>query len=108
MTPRTDAFGDPTSNDFMKTVSDIALNFLYLGIAAIVGSYLEAAVWMYTGNRQTNRLRTRFLAAVLNQDVAFFDVQSTTGKWGIAVGGIAVGEWGSNPTAHKTAQNNGG
>ncbi|GLC41172.1 hypothetical protein PLESTM_001163200 [Pleodorina starrii] len=76
----TDALGgDPSGSGFMRMVSNLALKFLYLGIAAVVGSYLEAAVWMYTGNRQTNRLRTRFLAAVLRQDVAFFDVQSTTG-----------------------------
>ncbi|GFR42553.1 hypothetical protein Agub_g3460 [Astrephomene gubernaculifera] len=76
----TDAFGTgPGNPKFMSLVSSIALKFLYLGIAAIVGSYLEAALWMYTGNRQTNRLRTRFLTAVLRQDVAFFDVHSTTG-----------------------------
>jgi hypothetical protein len=75
-----DAFGaGPDKPDFLDKVSNLALKFLYLGIAAIVGSYLEAAVWMYTGNRQANRLRTRFSAAVLRQDVAFFDVQSTTG-----------------------------
>ncbi|KAG2428639.1 hypothetical protein HXX76_011345 [Chlamydomonas incerta] len=75
----TDAFGDPDSGHFMKTVSNLALKFLYLGLGAIVASYLEAGVWMYTGNRQANRLRTRFLRAVLHQDVAFFDVNSTTG-----------------------------
>ncbi len=75
----TDAFGDPDNGHFMKTVSNLALKFLYLGLGAIAASYLEAGVWMYTGNRQANRLRTRFLRAVLHQDVAFFDVNSTTG-----------------------------
>ncbi|GIL45935.1 hypothetical protein Vafri_3054 [Volvox africanus] len=76
----TDAFGiGPDQSGFLHMVSKLALKFLYLGIGAIVASYLEAAIWMYTGNRQANRLRTRFLAAVLRQDVAFFDVQSTTG-----------------------------
>ncbi|PNH10194.1 ABC transporter B family member 19 [Tetrabaena socialis] len=77
----TDALGGTEIDKvkFMHTVSDISLKFLYLAIAAAIGSYLEAGVWMYTGNRQANRLRTRFLAAVLNQDVSFFDVHSTTG-----------------------------
>ncbi|GLI63941.1 hypothetical protein VaNZ11_007082 [Volvox africanus] len=76
----TDAFGiGPDQSGFMRKVSNLALKFLYLGIGAILASYIEAAVWMYTGNRQANRLRKRFLAAVLRQDVAFFDVQSTTG-----------------------------
>ncbi|KXZ43925.1 hypothetical protein GPECTOR_77g22 [Gonium pectorale] len=76
----TDAFGGGSSmSDFMTTVRDLALKFLYLSIGALIASYLEAAAWMYSGNRQTNRLRTRFLASVLSQDVAFFDVHSTTG-----------------------------
>ncbi|KAG2490598.1 hypothetical protein HYH03_010991 [Edaphochlamys debaryana] len=76
----TDAFGsDTTSPDFVDKVSKISLKFTYLSIAALFASYLECALWMYTGNRQANRLRSRFLKAVLHQDVAFFDVQSTTG-----------------------------
>ena len=63
----------------MSSVTDVTLKFLYLAAGAAVGSYLECCLWMYTGNRQANRLRTRFLRAVLHQDVAFFDVHSTTG-----------------------------
>jgi ATP-binding cassette subfamily B (MDR/TAP) protein 1 len=86
-----DAFGNPGAGDFMKAVTNVALKFLYLGIAAVVGSYLEAAVWMYTGNRQTNRLRTRFLKAVLAQEVAFFDVESTTGGVGCVATCLCLG-----------------
>eukprot|EP00198_Chlamydomonas_reinhardtii_P007814 XP_001697151.1 MDR-like ABC transporter [Chlamydomonas reinhardtii] len=75
----TDTFGSPGSGNFMSSVTDVTLKFLYLAAGAAVGSYLECCLWMYTGNRQANRLRTRFLRAVLHQDVAFFDVHSTTG-----------------------------
>uniref|UniRef100_A0A7S0R4U3 ATP-binding cassette transporter n=1 Tax=Chlamydomonas leiostraca TaxID=1034604 RepID=A0A7S0R4U3_9CHLO len=73
-----DAFGAPDT-DFMNTVSNIALKFLYLAIGAFVAMYLEVAFFTWSGVRQTNRLRQRYLAAVLRQDVGFFDTAATTG-----------------------------
>ena len=35
---------------------------------------------MYTGSRQTNRVRSLYLKSVLRQDVQFFDRDATTGK----------------------------
>lgn len=37
------------------------------------------AFFTWSGVRQTNRLRQRYLAAVLRQDVGFFDTAATTG-----------------------------
>ena len=37
-------------------------------------------MWMWTGHRQTSRIRQRYLQAVLRQDVEFFDTQATTGS----------------------------
>ena len=34
---------------------------------------------MWTGNRQTGKLRQLYLAAVLRQDVEYFDTQTSTG-----------------------------
>lgn len=34
---------------------------------------------MWTGNRQANRIRSRYLTSLLRQDISFFDVDSTTG-----------------------------
>lgn len=44
-----------------------------------MAGFLQQFCWMYASVRQTNRLRRRYLAAVLRQDVAFFDTQATTG-----------------------------
>jgi ATP-binding cassette subfamily B (MDR/TAP) protein 1 len=60
-------------------VRDLVLKFLYIAIASAVASYVELAAWMWSGARQTNRLRQQYLAALLHQDIAFFDTQSTTG-----------------------------
>lgn len=36
--------------------------------------------WTVTGERQSTRLRSLYLEAVLRQDIAFFDVEMTTGE----------------------------
>lgn len=35
---------------------------------------------MLTGNRQSARLRTKYLEAILRQDVTFFDTDTNTGN----------------------------
>lgn len=35
---------------------------------------------MYVGARQANRIREKYLASVLRQEVAYFDVHVTTGE----------------------------
>ncbi|KAG1679148.1 hypothetical protein FOA52_000503 [Chlamydomonas sp. UWO 241] len=74
-----DAFGNADSPDFMDQVIKIALYFVYIAIAAMVAAYLQTAFWTWTGNRQTVRLRTQYLNAVLRQDVSYFDTQTSTG-----------------------------
>ena len=45
----------------------------------MVGSPAEVACWMLTGQRQSARIRAKFLRAILRQDVAFFDTETSTG-----------------------------
>lgn len=47
-----------------------------------VAGFLQQFCWSYTSVRQTNRLRRRYLTAVLRQDVAFFDTQVCTSLGG--------------------------
>ncbi len=61
-------------------IRDLALKFLYIAIASGVVSYIEMAAWMWSGNRQINRLRQQYLEALLKQDVAYFDTEGTTGQ----------------------------
>jgi ATP-binding cassette subfamily B (MDR/TAP) protein 1 len=61
-------------------IRDLALKFLYIAMATGVVSYIEMAAWMWSGNRQVNRLRLQYLEALLQQDVAFFDTEGTTGQ----------------------------
>ncbi len=66
----------------LLTPTQIALSFLWLAIGAAVCSYLQASMWMLVGSRVSTRMRTRYLASVLRQDIAFYDTQATTGEGG--------------------------
>lgn len=36
--------------------------------------------WIITGERQSNRMRSLYLRAILSQDIAFFDTKTSTGE----------------------------
>eukprot|EP00891_Asterochloris_glomerata_P003655 jgi/Astpho2/3655/e_gw1.00059.3.1_t len=66
-------------NNLPRLVSEVCLYFVYLSIVGLVAGYFEVAPWMWSGTRQANRIRHRYLAAVLRQDVAFFDEKASGG-----------------------------
>ncbi|XP_010234205.1 ABC transporter B family member 1 [Brachypodium distachyon] len=63
--------GDPDT--MVRLVSKYALYFLVVGAAIWASSWAEIACWMWTGERQSARMRVRYLSAALAQDVSFFD-----------------------------------
>ncbi|KAJ7294392.1 hypothetical protein O6H91_Y260100 [Diphasiastrum complanatum] len=60
-------------------VSKYALYFVFLGVVSFVASWTEIACWMYTSERQSEKLRIRYLEAMLRQDVGFYDTDAQTG-----------------------------
>ncbi|XP_057857951.2 ABC transporter B family member 19-like [Cryptomeria japonica] len=62
-----------------NTVSQYALYIVYLAIAAFAVAWAEISCWMYTAERQTTKMRYKYLEAILKQDVAVFDTQIRTG-----------------------------
>ncbi|KAJ7526699.1 hypothetical protein O6H91_16G018900 [Diphasiastrum complanatum] len=77
-----DAFGSNYNNpSFMaKEVSKYALCFVYLGLVVLGAAWLEVACWMQSGERQSARMRMKYLKAMLSQDVGYFDTDTTTGE----------------------------
>ena len=57
----------------------LCLFFVYLGIATMVASFFEVAMFMWSGTRQVSRLRQRFLEASLKQEQAYYEVHATSG-----------------------------
>ncbi|BBN07935.1 ATP-binding cassette, subfamily B (MDR/TAP), member 1 [Marchantia polymorpha subsp. ruderalis] len=75
-----DAFGANYANPqkMGQEVSKYALYLFYLGCVVLGASWLEISSWIQAGERQSSRMRTKFLKAVLSQEIAFFDPDGTT------------------------------
>ncbi|CAO2169944.1 unnamed protein product [Urochloa humidicola] len=63
--------GDPDT--MVRLVVKYALYFLVVGAAIWASSWAEISCWMWTGERQSTRMRILYLEAALRQDVSFFD-----------------------------------
>lgn len=50
-----------------------------VSVAGAVAKYLEVSTFSAVGNRLTNRLRCRYVAALLRQEVAYFETGASTG-----------------------------
>ncbi|KAG9442708.1 hypothetical protein H6P81_018562 [Aristolochia fimbriata] len=57
-------------------ITKYALEIVYLGIINLVAAWIEVAFWMQTGERQTARMRLRYLQAILRKDISFFDTEA--------------------------------
>ena len=51
----------------------MSLYFVYLGISAFVSNYIATVGFIYAGEHVTQKLRQKYLAAILKQNIAFFD-----------------------------------
>ncbi|KAL2895423.1 ABC transporter B family member 13 [Bienertia sinuspersici] len=59
-------------------ISQYSLYLVYLGLVVLICSWIGVASWMQTGERQTARLRMKYLEAVLKKDIKFFDTEAET------------------------------
>ncbi|KAK2982276.1 hypothetical protein RJ640_020828 [Escallonia rubra] len=57
-------------------VSKHALYLVYLGVVVLVSAWIGVACWMQTGERQTARMRLKYLQSVLRKDIKFFDTEA--------------------------------
>ncbi|TKY57618.1 ABC transporter B family member 13 [Spatholobus suberectus] len=70
-----DSLGHLSNNPhkLSSRISEYALYLVYLGGVVLVSAWMGVAFWMQTGERQTARLRLKYLQAVLKKDINFFD-----------------------------------
>ena len=65
--------------------------FLLLVLLFAYGSKLaEISCWMWTGERQSTKMRIKYLEAALNQDVQYFDTEVRTSDVVFAINSDAV------------------
>ncbi|GLJ40952.1 hypothetical protein SUGI_0847490 [Cryptomeria japonica] len=75
------SFGSNTGNPdkMMQEVLKYAFDFLIVGAAIWASSWAEISCWMWTGERQSAKLRIKYLEATLNQDIEYFDTDARAG-----------------------------
>ncbi|CAH9114265.1 unnamed protein product [Cuscuta epithymum] len=61
-------------------ISQVSIKYVYLAIGSGIASFLQMSCWMVTGERQAARIRGLYLQTILRQDIAFFDIETTSGE----------------------------
>ncbi|KAF5791898.1 putative Type I protein exporter [Helianthus annuus] len=62
----------------IPTLLKYAFYFLVVGAVIWASSWAEISCWMYTGERQSTKMRIKYLEASLSQDIQFFDTEVRT------------------------------
>lgn len=73
-----------------QEVVKYAFYFLVVGAAIWASSWAEISCWMWTGERQSTKMRIKYLEAALNQDVQYFDTEVRTSDVVFAINTDAV------------------
>lgn len=63
---------------FMDEIQKYVLYYVYIGIAVWIAAFLEGFCWTRTAERQSFCIRTKYLDAVLRQEVGFFDKRGSS------------------------------
>ncbi|KAK7392447.1 hypothetical protein VNO78_20886 [Psophocarpus tetragonolobus] len=86
------SFGSNANNldKMTQEVVKYAFYFLVVGAAIWASSWAEISCWMWTGERQSTRMRIRYLEAALDQDIQFFDTDVRTSDVVFAINTDAV------------------
>ncbi|KAK1147147.1 hypothetical protein N8T08_001886 [Aspergillus melleus] len=64
---------DSIPENFMPAVRNSALQFVYIGIARLVATYIYASLSTYVGYRLTRNVRQSYLRAAFSQEIAYYD-----------------------------------
>ncbi|KAL8697635.1 MAG: hypothetical protein Q9224_002212 [Gallowayella concinna] len=65
--------GISSQSDFNGDLAHFTLYFVYLAIGEFVLIYICTVGFIYTGEHITQKIREQYLAAILRQNIAFFD-----------------------------------
>src|SRR5260221_217233 len=69
-----DYFNGKTSfHDFQHKLTTMVLYFIYLAIGMFTATYIYVIGFVYVGNRCTQKIREKYLNAMLRQNIGFFD-----------------------------------
>ncbi|CAK9263783.1 unnamed protein product [Sphagnum jensenii] len=74
------SFGNLESNPqfLYKRTCKNSTYFVYVSLVGCFTNYLEASCWMWTGERQSAKIRAKYLRGIMRQNVGYFDNESTS------------------------------
>ncbi|KAH0470398.1 hypothetical protein IEQ34_000121 [Dendrobium chrysotoxum] len=56
-----------------------ALYIIYIACGVFAAAWIEVSCWIFTGERQTAVIRSKYVQVLLNQDMSFFDTYGNNG-----------------------------
>ena len=59
--------------NFNRTVYTLCISFAVVAAANLVSGVLQVTCWAYSGERQTQKFRERYVKAILSQEIGWFD-----------------------------------
>ncbi|KAF4555065.1 ABC transporter transmembrane region-containing protein 2 [Elsinoe fawcettii] len=65
--------GTLSGSAFNSQLGSFTLYFVYLGIGSFVMNFIATASFIYSGERMAGKIRQNYLAAVLRQNIGYFD-----------------------------------
>jgi ATP-binding cassette subfamily B (MDR/TAP) protein 1 len=65
--------GTLSQHQFTSTLSHFTLYFIYLAIVEFITIYVATVGFIYAGEHITQKIREQYLAAILRQNIGFFD-----------------------------------
>ena len=65
--------GKETYNQFVHTLSHFVLYFIYLAVGEFATTYVSTVGFIYVGEHIAQKIRENYLAAMLRQNIAYFD-----------------------------------
>lgn len=65
--------GTSSEHDLNAKISHMTLYFIYLAVGEFVTIYICTVGFIYTGEHITQKIREQYLAAILRQNIGFFD-----------------------------------
>ena len=61
------------NDKFMQTISQLCLNFLYVGIAMFISGFIMVWLWTYSGRILVRKLKEEYFKSIMKQEQKWFD-----------------------------------
>ncbi|XP_076435094.1 ATP-dependent translocase ABCB1-like [Babylonia areolata] len=68
---------DYITDRILDEMTTFAIYYVIIGVVVTVCGYLQVVTWMTASERQSHRIRNRFLYNILRQDIGWFDTHET-------------------------------